>query len=101
MLLDEEKLISTSIETYFLWYYCYRKVLSDNMYMAGAGAEIWDKSGAGNKSFRLRHTGMKCSFARVCPVPEFREVKCEELQPGHQVTRLQVLQGQFYQLFTT
>ena len=33
MLLDEEKLISTSIETYFLWYYCYRKVLSDNIWL--------------------------------------------------------------------
>ena len=41
----------TSIETYFLWYYCYITVLSGNMYMAGpgagAGAEIKDNGGAG------------------------------------------------------
>ena len=48
-----------SIETYFLWYYCWAGA------GAGVGAEIMGKSGAGagiwaeNKSFRLGNTGLK------------------------------------------
>ena len=65
---DEEKLISISIETYFLW----SNVIGQYMAGAGAIAKIRDKGGAGSVTLLDLHNlaGCRDSNLRRCDLIE-------------------------------